>query len=86
MGNASLGNGCFLEPSRKTSGYRHRQGGGAGHWLLLTNEFTRWGESGDRTLKLSCSIVGTLAMGGACALRVYWGQIAATLREVGEAK
>jgi len=48
--------------SQETSGYRHRLGGGVGDWLL-TNEFTRWDESGDRTPSLSCFVVGTLAMG-----------------------
>ena len=47
---------------QETSGYRHRLGGGVGDWLL-TNEFTRWDESGDRTPSLSCFVVGTLAMG-----------------------
>ena len=51
-----------LEP-RERHQDRHRLGGGMGDWLLLTNEFIPWGESGDQPPSLPCSVGGITAMG-----------------------
>ena len=82
MGNASFRNGRL--PSNLAKDIRIGIGGVGDY--LLTNEFIRWGESGDQPPSLSCSFGGIPVMGGLARYVCIGYRLRLPPESVGEAK